>query len=239
MQVVSLIIDVIIAAPKDRSYRTVIVIGIMVSISGLLKFVQEFKSGKAAEKLKAFVRTTAAVLRKDSGIKEINMSEIVPGDIVHFAAAQKNDIPDKNNFSVADESSMVLMGYIAFLDPAKESADIILLEKNLMVLEERVIEGRNVFGNIIKYIKMTVSSNFANVFSVLVASAFLLFLPILPIQLLLQNLFYDISQTSIPWDSMDEEYIRKPRKWNADDIGRFMVCRRTFIPDTYYPHDQN
>lgn len=667
LAVVSLITDVIIAAPKDRSYRTVIVIGIMVSISGLLKFVQEFKSGKAAEELKAFVRTTAAVLRKDAGVKEINMSEIVPGDIVHLAAgdmipadvriitskdlfvsqssltgesepvekysvlkktsknlsvteldnicllgtniisgsaaavvvatgndtyfgaiastlaqnrsktsfekgvnsvsillikfmfvmvpivfiingvtkgnwlqallfaisvavgltpemlpmivtsnlakgasimakhktvvkkldaiqnfgamdvlctdktgtltldkivveknlningeedlrvlrhaylnsfyetglrnlmdiailnhgkengfndleknyikvdeipfdfarrrmsvvledhegkrqlvtkgaveemlsicafaeykgnaveltdhiknkvldmvtklnsegmrviavAQKNDIPDENNFSVADESNMVLMGYIAFLDPAKESAadaikalnehgvgvkiltgdndavtlkvckevglkvtnvllgtdienmtdedlskvvdtanvfaklsplqksriikvlqdnghtvgymgdgindaaalrqadvgisvdtavdiakesaDIILLEKNLMVLEEGVIEGRNVFGNIIKYIKMTVSSNFGNAFSVLVASAFLPFLPMLPIQLLLQNLFYDISQTSIPWDSMDEEYIRKPRKWNADDIGRFMI----------------
>lgn len=109
------------------------------------------------------------------------------------------------------------------VDIAKESADIILLEKNLMVLEQGVIEGRKVFGNIIKYIKMTASSNFGNVFSVLVASAFLPFLPMMPIHLLIQNLFYDVSQVSIPWDTMDDEYLSKPRKWNADDIGRFMI----------------
>ena len=109
------------------------------------------------------------------------------------------------------------------MDIAKESADIILLEKSLMVLEEGVIEGRRVFGNIIKYIKMAVSSNFGNVFSVLVASIFLPFLPMVPIQLLTQNLLYDISQISIPWDNMDEEYLKMPRKWNADDIGRFMI----------------
>ena len=108
-------------------------------------------------------------------------------------------------------------------DIAKESADIILLEKNLMVLEEGVIEGRVTFGNIMKYIKMTASSNFGNVFSVLVASAFLPFLPMLPLQILVQNLLYDISQLSIPFDRMDEEYLRKPRKWDAGDIGRFMV----------------
>ncbi|WP_291580587.1 magnesium-translocating P-type ATPase [Clostridium sp. UBA6640] len=258
-----------------------------------------------------------------------------------IAVAQKNNIPDENTFSIKDESNMVLMGYIGFLDPpkesaaeaikalkengvnvkvltgdndavtkkiceevglivdniilgsdiekisdeelsklvdstnvfaklsplqksriikvlqnkghtvgfmgdgindaaalrqadvgisvdtavdiAKESADIILLEKNLMVLEEGVIEGRRVFGNIIKYIKMTASSNFGNVFSVLIASAFLPFLPMLPIHLLVQNLLYDISQISIPWDTMDKEYLRKPRKWNADDISRFMI----------------
>jgi Mg2+-importing ATPase len=108
-------------------------------------------------------------------------------------------------------------------DIAKESADIILLEKNLMVLEEGVIEGRITFGNIMKYIKMTASSNFGNVFSVLVASAFLPFLPMLPLQILVQNLLYDISQLSIPFDRMDEDYLRKPRKWDASDIGRFMV----------------
>jgi Mg2+-importing ATPase len=109
------------------------------------------------------------------------------------------------------------------VDIAKESADIILLEKSLMVLEEGVIEGRRTFGNTIKYIKMTASSNFGNVFSVLVASAFLPFLPMLPVQLLTVNLLYDISQASIPWDDMDPEYIRVPRQWRADDIGRFMV----------------
>src|SRR5579875_3435495 len=91
-------------------------------------------------------------------------------------------------------------------DIAKESADIILLEKNLMVLEEGVLEGRITFGNIIKYIKMTASSNFGNVFSVLIASIFLPFLPMLPLQILVLNLLYDISQLSIPFDRMDEEY---------------------------------
>jgi Mg2+-importing ATPase len=109
------------------------------------------------------------------------------------------------------------------VDIAKESADIILLEKSLMVLEEGVVEGRRTFGNTIKYIKMTASSNFGNVFSVLVASAFLPFLPMLPVQLLTVNLLYDFSQASIPWDDMDPEYIRVPRQWRADDIGRFMA----------------
>ncbi|HXE76826.1 MAG TPA: magnesium-translocating P-type ATPase [Rhodanobacter sp.] len=108
-------------------------------------------------------------------------------------------------------------------DIAKESADIILLEKNLMVLEEGVLEGRVTFGNIMKYIKMTASSNFGNVLSVLVASAFLPFLPMLPLQILVLNLLYDISQLSIPFDRMDEDYLRKPRRWDASDIGRFMV----------------
>ena len=108
-------------------------------------------------------------------------------------------------------------------DIAKESADIILLEKDLMVLRKGVIYGRRTFGNIIKYIKMTASSNFGNMFSMLGASAFLPFLPMLPIQILVQNLLYDISQTSIPWDTMDEEYLEKPRKWDAGGISRFMM----------------
>jgi len=108
-------------------------------------------------------------------------------------------------------------------DIAKESSDIILLEKSLMVLEEGVVEGRKVFGNIMKYIKMTASSNFGNVFSVLVASTFIPFLPMLPVMLLLQNLMYDTSMMTIPWDRVDEEYLAKPQKWNATDIGRFML----------------
>jgi Mg2+-importing ATPase len=109
------------------------------------------------------------------------------------------------------------------VDIARESADIIMLEKDLNVLEEGVIEGRRVFGNIIKYIKITASSNFGNVFSVLIASAFLPFLPMLPIQLLVQNLLYSISQISIPWDNMDDEYLNQPQQWNADEIGKFMI----------------
>lgn len=108
-------------------------------------------------------------------------------------------------------------------DIAKESADIILLEKSLMVLEEGVIRGRETFGNIMKYLNMTASSNFGNVFSVLVASAFLPFLPMLAIHLLIQNLLYDISQLSLPWDKLDEEFLQKPRKWDASNIRRFMI----------------
>jgi len=109
------------------------------------------------------------------------------------------------------------------VDIAKESADIILLEKDLMVLRKGVIYGRRTFGNITKYIKMTASSNFGNMFSMLGASAFLPFLPMLPVQILVQNLLYDISQISIPWDRMDEDYIEKPRKWEAGGIAKFMI----------------
>ncbi|RTF70833.1 magnesium-translocating P-type ATPase [Serratia marcescens] len=108
-------------------------------------------------------------------------------------------------------------------DIAKESADIILLEKNLMVLEEGVIKGRETFGNIIKYLNMTASSNFGNVFSVLIASAFLPFLPMLPLHLLIQNLMYDISQIAIPFDNVDDDQITQPQRWNSADLGRFMV----------------
>lgn len=109
------------------------------------------------------------------------------------------------------------------VDIAKESADIILLEKDLMVLEQGIIEGRRTFGNIIKYVKMTASSNFGNMFSVVAASAFLPFLPMLPVQIIMLNLIYDISCISLPWDNMDEEYLKKPRKWDASSIGKFML----------------
>ena len=108
-------------------------------------------------------------------------------------------------------------------DIAKDSADIILLEKSLMVLEEGVIKGRETFGNIIKYLNMTASSNFGNVFSVLVASAFIPFLPMLAIHLLIQNLMYDFSQLALSWDRMDKAFLKTPRKWDAKNIGRFMV----------------
>jgi Mg2+-importing ATPase len=108
-------------------------------------------------------------------------------------------------------------------DIAKESADIILLEKSLMVLEEGVLEGRKVFGNITKYIKMGASSNFGNMFSVLGASAWLPFLPMLPIQILTNNLLYDFSQTTIPTDNVDEEYLTAPRRWDIGHIAKFMI----------------
>ncbi|ALS62704.1 MULTISPECIES: magnesium-translocating P-type ATPase [Pandoraea] len=108
-------------------------------------------------------------------------------------------------------------------DIAKETADIILLEKSLMVLEAGVVKGRETFGNILKYLNMTASSNFGNVFSVLVASAFLPWEPMLAMQLLVQNLVYDISQMFLPWDRMDPEFLKKPRKWDAGNIRRFML----------------
>ncbi len=106
---------------------------------------------------------------------------------------------------------------------AKTSADIILLEKSLMVLDQGVIEGRKMFANTMKYIKITASSNFGNVLSLLGASALFPFLPMLPIQILILNLIYDLSQIVIPWDNVDAEYIKKPRRWAADDIKRFML----------------
>lgn len=108
-------------------------------------------------------------------------------------------------------------------DIARESADIILLEKDLGVLEQGVIEGRRTFGNIQKYIKMTASSNFGNVFSVLVASALLPFIPMIPVVLLLQNLIYDLSMLTIPWDRVDDDFLAKPRKWETKSLRRFMV----------------
>jgi Mg2+-importing ATPase len=109
-------------------------------------------------------------------------------------------------------------------DIAKESADLILLEKDLMVLEGGVIEGRKVFANIIKYIRMGASSNFGNMFSVLGASAFLPFLPMAPIQILTNNLLYDFSQVPIPTDAVDDEQVARPRPWNIGEIKRFILC---------------
>ncbi|ODU58280.1 MAG: magnesium-translocating P-type ATPase, partial [Clostridium sp. SCN 57-10] len=108
------------------------------------------------------------------------------------------------------------------VDIAKETADIILLKKDLMVLEEGVVEGRKTFGNIIKYIKMAASGNFGNMISVIVASLFLPFLPMLPIQILTQNLLCDFSQMGIPFDSVDADYLRKPRKWETRSIKSFI-----------------
>ena len=114
------------------------------------------------------------------------------------------------------------------VDIAKEAADIILLEKSLMVLEEGVLEGRQTFANMLKYIKMTASSNFGNVFSVLVASAFLPFLPMLPIHLLVQNLLYDMSQIAIPFDNVDPELLQAPQRWNP---GRHRALHDLFRAD--------
>ncbi|WP_369988694.1 magnesium-translocating P-type ATPase [Pseudomonas xanthosomatis] len=163
-----------------------------------------------AEERTVFAKLTP--LQKSRVLKALQAN----GHTVGFLGDGINDAPALRD---ADVGISVDSG----TDIAKESADIILLEKSLMVLEEGVLKGRETFGNIMKYLCMTASSNFGNVFSVLVASAFIPFMPMLAIHLLLQNLLYDFSQLSLPWDRMDKEFLRQPRKWDAGNIGRFML----------------
>jgi len=130
---------------------------------------------------------------------------------------------DGINDAAAMKAADVGISVDTAVDIAKESAGVILLEKDLMVLEDGIIEGRKTYANMIKYIKMTASSNFGNMFSVLAASAFLPFLPMAAIQLILLNLIYDLSCTAIPWDNVDSEYLTIPRKWDASSVSRFML----------------
>lgn len=166
--------------------------------------------GKAAEKTTVFAKLSpsqkARVVRL---LRENGHSVGYMGDGINDAAAMK--------------ASDVGISVDTAVDIAKESADVILLEKDLMVLEEGIVEGRKTYANMIKYIKMTASSNFGNMFSVLVASAFLPFLPMESIHLILLNLIYDISCTAIPWDHVDREYLLKPRKWDASSVSKFMI----------------
>ncbi|MEG2222296.1 MAG: magnesium-translocating P-type ATPase [Oscillospiraceae bacterium] len=156
-------------------------------------------------------------------------AKLSPGQKTRIVAALRKNghtvgfLGDGINDAAAMKEADVGISVDTAVDIAKESADMILLEKDLMILEQGILEGRRTFGNTIKYIKMTASSNFGNMFSVVMASAFLPFLPMLPIQILILNLIYDISCISIPWDHMDSEYLRKPREWDASSIGKFML----------------
>jgi Mg2+-importing ATPase len=178
--------------------------------------------GKDVEKLSdAQLQETAEITTIFAKMSPMQKSRVI-------RALQRNGhtvgyLGDGINDAAALKDADVGISVDTAVDIAKESADIILLEKSLLVLEEAVIEGRKTFANIIKYIKMTASSNFGNVFSVLIASIFLPFLPMLPIQLLVQNLLYDVSQVSIPWDDVDQDFLKVPRKWDAVGIARFMV----------------
>ena len=138
------------------------------------------------------------------------------GHVVGFMGDGINDAP-------ALKAADVGVSVNSAVDIAKESSDIILLENSLLTLEQGVLEGRRVFGNIIKYIKMAASSNFGNMFSVVGASAFLPFLPMLPIQVLTNNLLYDFSQTTITTDEVDADWLTKPRKWTIGEIQRFIL----------------
>ncbi len=138
------------------------------------------------------------------------------GITVGFLGDGINDAPSLNAADVG-------ISVDTAVNTAKESADMIMMEKDLRVLVDGVREGRRTFGNIMKYMKMAASSNFGNVLSMLGAGALLPFLPMLPLHILVQNLLYDISQTSIPWDSMDDEYMKKPREWNPRSVTRFMI----------------
>ena len=138
------------------------------------------------------------------------------GNIVGYMGDGINDSPSLTNAEVG-------ISVDTAVDIAKETADIILLEKDLNVLMDGVVEGRKTFGNLMKYIKMAVSFNFGEVLSVVIASVFLPFFPITPIQLLVQSLLYDCGQLSIPLDNVDKEYLSKPKKWNIESIKRFML----------------
>lgn len=138
------------------------------------------------------------------------------GHVVGFLGDGINDAP-------ALKTADVGLSVDSAVDIAKESSDVILLEKSLLTLRDGVREGRMVFGNIVKYIKMTASSNFGNMFSVVGASIFLPFLPMLPLQVIVNNLLYDLSQITIPTDGVDAEYIQKPRQWGIGQIQRFIL----------------
>lgn len=165
---------------------------------------------KAVETTNVFARLTPS--HKERIVRLLKGN----GHVVGFMGDGINDAP-------ALRTADIGISVDSAVDIAKEAADIILLEKSLMVLEEGVLEGRRTFANMLKYIKMTASSNFGNVFSVLVASAFIPFLPMLPMHLLVQNLLYDISQIAIPFDNVDDEMLKQPQRWQPGDVGRFML----------------
>jgi Mg2+-importing ATPase len=166
---------------------------------------------RVVEEANVFCRVTPA--QKDRIINALKNN----GHVVGFMGDGINDAPSLRSADVGISVDNAV-------DVAKESADIILLRTDLTVLNDGVLEGRKTFGNTMKYIMMGVSSNFGNMFSVAGASIFLPFLPMLPIQILLNNLLYDLSQSTIPTDEVDQEYIEKPKRWDIHFIRRFMVC---------------
>ena len=175
-----------------------------------LETMSDAELAKAAESTDVFAKLTPS--QKARVVSVLRES----GHIVGFMGDGIND-------TAAMKVSDIGISVDTAVDVAKETADIILLEKDLMVLEQGIIEGRKTYANLIKYIKMTASSNFGNMFSVLTASALLPFLPMMSLHLIFLNLIYNLSCTAIPWDNVDEEFIEKPRRWDASSVGSFMI----------------
>ena len=164
---------------------------------------------EVVEKTNVFARMNP--LQKERIIKSLRKN----GHVVGYMGDGVNDAPSLHNADVG-----ICVNTATAI--AKEASDIILLEKSLSVILNGIIEGRIVYGNIIKYMKMALSSDFGDVFSILIASIFLPFLPLLPIQMLIQDFLYDFSQIGIPYDNVDEEFLIKPRKWDTKGLGTFM-----------------
>jgi Mg2+-importing ATPase len=179
----------------------------------------------AAENTTLFARVSPA--HKERVIRALQSR----GHTVGFMGDGINDAP-------ALHAADVGISVDTAVDIAKEAADMILLEKSLLVLDEGVVEGRKVFANIIKYVRMGASSNFGNMFSVLGASVFVPYLPMLPIQILTNNLLYDIGQTAVPTDAVDPERVQMPRSWDIKELTRFIVfigpCSSIFDYTTYF-----
>lgn len=171
--------------------------------------MSEEELAKQVEEVNVFARMNP--LQKERIITTLKKN----GHVVGYMGDGVNDAPSLHN---ADVGICVNTA----TDIAKEASDIILLEKSLKVIYDGVIEGRKVYGNIIKYMKMALSSDFGDVFSIFIASIFLPFLPLLPIQMLIQDFLYDFSQIAIPYDNVDEEFLMKPRKWDTKGLGTFM-----------------
>jgi Mg2+-importing ATPase len=179
-------------------------------LGGDVEKMSDTELAEAAERVTLFARLSPA--HKERVIRVLRGK----GHVVGFLGDGINDAP-------ALRTADIGISVDTATDIAKESADLILLEKDLMVLEGGVTEGRKVFANILKYIRMGASSNFGNMFSVLGASAFLPFIPMAPIQVLTNNLLYDFSQVPIPIDAVDGEQVARPRPWNIDEIRRFIL----------------
>jgi len=180
-------------------------------LGGRIEAMSDAELAGAAARTAVFAKLSPA--QKERIIRALQRG----GRVVGFLGDGINDSP-------ALKAADVGISVDNAVDIAKESADLILLEKSLLVLQEGVLEGRKVFGNIVKYIRMGASSNFGNMLSVVGASLFLPFLPMAPIQVLTNNLLYDLSQTAIPTDRVDEDYLAAPRRWDIDSIFKFMVC---------------